>query len=318
MIITYLLIVLYDRNYRVITILWSPFRVMLSLFKQLIDAFATFLFLSNIRFLSVSFEILYVGTEFQLHRDKVVRQHPLFLSPDVEYFGNEHLPYAILAIITLLIFVVPPIALLFLYPFSFFQKFLNLFPIRWYVLHTFMDSFQGCYRNRTQRGARDCRWFSSLFFALRFCHYILTFAVQESVIEHLIAASVMVFVLIGLARWQPFKSSYAHLNMINIAFLASITLMSINWSALRYTYYVSPSYTSGLIFVQMLLSMAPVFYVIGVLSYVTYKKTKVLVRYLKLGIEGGAEESDDLLPHRIDNSGQYPRENLADFTAQAN
>ena len=65
MIIAYLLIVLYDKNYRVITIMWRPFEVLFNIFKRnltfntsLIDAFSTFFLLSNIKFLSVSFDLL--------------------------------------------------------------------------------------------------------------------------------------------------------------------------------------------------------------------------------------------------------------------
>ena len=76
MIITYLLVVLHDRNYRVITIMWKPFRVMCSLFRRnwnvrtsIIDAFATFFFLSNIKFLSVSLDFLIPTQVFWLYPD---------------------------------------------------------------------------------------------------------------------------------------------------------------------------------------------------------------------------------------------------------
>ncbi len=46
-------------------------------------------------------------------------------------------------------------------------KDLNLFPVRWYVLHTFVDSLQGFYKNGTEPGTRDCRWFASVFFIIR-------------------------------------------------------------------------------------------------------------------------------------------------------
>ena len=54
MIISYQLIVLYDRNCRVVTIMWRPFQVLLSHLKRnwnirtsIIDAFSTFFLLSN-------------------------------------------------------------------------------------------------------------------------------------------------------------------------------------------------------------------------------------------------------------------------------
>ena len=57
----------------------------------------------------------------------------LYFDATFVYFGRDHLPYAILALVMLLVFVILPMLLLFLYPFRWFQ---NLFPFRWYVLHT--------------------------------------------------------------------------------------------------------------------------------------------------------------------------------------
>ena len=35
------------------------------------------------------------------------------------------------------------------------------------MLHVFMDSFQGCYKDGTEPGTRDCRWFSAVPFIIR-------------------------------------------------------------------------------------------------------------------------------------------------------
>ena len=65
MALSYALITLYDRNIRVLVIIWRPFRGVFSLFRKnwdirtsLIDSFATFLFLSNVKFLSVAYDLL--------------------------------------------------------------------------------------------------------------------------------------------------------------------------------------------------------------------------------------------------------------------
>ena len=62
MVLSYVLIDLYDRNFRLLVILWKPF---LSLFRRnweirtsVIDAYATFFLLSNVKFLSASFDLL--------------------------------------------------------------------------------------------------------------------------------------------------------------------------------------------------------------------------------------------------------------------
>ena len=120
----------------------------------------------------MSFDLLVPVRVYELHQDHYNYSLGLFYAADIEYFGSEHLPYGILAIIMCLFFVILPVATLALYPFGFFQRFLNLFPVRWCIfIHTFMDAFQGCYKDGTEPGTRDCRWFSSVYF---FCSLYYT------------------------------------------------------------------------------------------------------------------------------------------------
>ena len=79
----------------------------------------------------------------------------LYCSPSIRYFGDEYLPYAILAVIILALLVFVPIIILFLYTFLIFQKFLSLFPFNWHFLHAVVDSVQGCYKDGTEPGTFD-------------------------------------------------------------------------------------------------------------------------------------------------------------------
>ena len=101
----------------------------------------------------------------QLNSNK--RQLALYYSPSVLYFGDEHRPYAILATSILTIFVTIPTVIFILYPCRFFQKFLSLFSINWHFLHAFVDSFQGCYKDGTEPGTLDCRWFSVIMLIVK-------------------------------------------------------------------------------------------------------------------------------------------------------
>ncbi len=119
MIVSYLLIVLYDKNYRVINVMWRPFKILFSLFRKkwdirtsVIDAFATFFLLSNIKFFSVSFDLLVPIPVYELHHDHYNYTWGLYYSGDIEYFGPEHLPYGILDILVSMVCVVFPIVIL--------------------------------------------------------------------------------------------------------------------------------------------------------------------------------------------------------------
>ena len=69
----------------------------------------------------------------------------VYYNATINYFSEQHLPYAILAITVLILFTILPILLLCLYPRQCIQKFLNFCGQRCAVLHTFMDTFQDCY-----------------------------------------------------------------------------------------------------------------------------------------------------------------------------
>ena len=175
MAITYASITLYDRRFKPLALIGRPVTSLFSRFNSsldnvktsTIDAFATFMLLSNVKFLSVCFDLLaplkVVDTENNSFR------WALFYDASISYFSPEHLPYAIPAFIVLVIFVIFPILILIFYPFSFFQKCLTIFPRQLQMaLFIFLDSFQGCYRDGTEAGTWDCRWFSAIPFITRF------------------------------------------------------------------------------------------------------------------------------------------------------
>ena len=230
MIISYLLIVLYDRNYRVVSMLFRPFLALFSLFKKnwdirtsVIDAFTSFFLLSNVKFLSVSFDLLVPTKVYHLHGDHYNITWALYYAGDIEYFGKEHLPYGILAIAVSFIFLILPVAILALYPFGFFQKFLNLFQFRWYILHTFVDSFQGWYKDGTEPGTRDYRYFSIGYILLRYFCFLLYGITLDGTYFPLCGLICLLFTLV-LVLTQPYKEAVSHHIKTSRAFLILFTM----------------------------------------------------------------------------------------------
>ena len=176
-IITYSLVELHNRNCKLVVCLWKPFHICFARFQRqwniqtsLIQAFVSFLLLSSIKFLSVSFDFL-VPVHIYNIQGKSLEPY-LYIDGTVEYFGKQHLPYTILAIVVLSIFIILPLLLLCLYPCICFQKILNACKLRCQALHIFMDAFQGCYKNGTD-GTRDCRYFSAMYLLMRICFFIV-------------------------------------------------------------------------------------------------------------------------------------------------
>ena len=245
MVLSYILIDMYDRNFRILVILWKPFLTFFSLFRRnweirtsVIDAYATFFLLSNVKFLSASFDLLVPVKVYQLSSFIGLNYTwRLYYDATIPYFGENHLPYAILAIVTLFIFVLTPVVLLLLYPFRWFQKLLNAFPFRWYILHTFMDSFYGCYKNGTEPGTHDCRWFVSLFYIVRILIFLIGLFTLNSM-YYIMGSMCLVSFAILMINICPFKTNFSHYTDINVIFiilLAScyVTVVGINDASFR-------------------------------------------------------------------------------------
>ena len=323
MAVTYLLTVLYD-NYKIVAILWRPFRRVSSLFGRnwniktsVIDAFGTFLLLSNMKFLSASFDLLVLTHVYQLHPTYHNVTTKLYYAPDVDYFGKEHLPYATLAIICLSIFSIFPVLLLILYPCSCFQKLLNRLHVRWFILRTLMDSFQGCYKDGTETGTRDCRWISSIYFLTGFTLFT-AYTFSLSITSFNIGTIIFILVAVTFMVAQPYKSSVYHYNVINAFFNATIAITSTCVSGA----YISAFYRSQNIFfyVAFLLCLSPVIYTALFVLYKILPRRRTILQLLsklkawKRGYvrlqESGEEEQ---LCDRINNPAAYPSKNLSTF-----
>ena len=266
MIISYLLIVLYDRQVPVIVTIWKPLNKVLVTFRKswdirtsVLDSFATFFFLSYIKILNVTTDILIPTQIFQLSSKK--SKFGVYYSPTVSYFGDQHLPYAILAIILFTLFVSVPTIIFTLYPYQYFQKFLSLIPINWHFLHAFVDSFQGYYKDGTEPGTLDCRWFSVpmlLIWPLFFIIYGLTL----SIMFYTYSLVILLILLIAMINIQPLKRIGPHYPLINIIiFISLICFFEIAILA-KATYRTIVSYhaIATLIIIEILASTIPLTY----------------------------------------------------------
>jgi hypothetical protein len=128
---------------------------------SLIEAFATFILLSYVKIISTSFNII-MPTRLYNVSGQVVGLY-MYYNGSLEYFGRDHLPYAVLSIFMFTIFNLMPLILLCLYPCRCFQSCLNCCRLNSQVLRTFMDAFQGCYKFEPY----DCRYWAAFYLFLR-------------------------------------------------------------------------------------------------------------------------------------------------------
>ena len=130
-----------------------------------IKAFVTFLILSYVKLLSVSFDLLVYVNVYNSSGENVGAY--LFYDASIKYFSREHFPYAIIAILVVITFIVLPLIFSLLHPLRCFSRCIGRLP----SLCIYLDSFQGYYKDGTD-GTHDCCWFHH-FISLLELHYLL-------------------------------------------------------------------------------------------------------------------------------------------------
>ena len=291
MALTYMLIGLHDSNYKLFVILGNPFRAFFSTFRRnwdirtsTVDAFATFLILANMKCLIVCFDLLvpvkvYHFVTPELH---VNYTWQLYYDATVPYFSAAHLPYAILAIAMLLIFVITPTLVIIAYPIKMCHKCFIILPHRSQIfLHTFMDSFQGCYKDGTEHGTRDCRWFSSLLLILRFILISMYAYILDS-LYYPYAAMVLVITAMITIVADPFKTHLSHLSSIMAIFILFIAALyacalGLNMAEIKNNFVTSNVFQ----FLILLVAVLPLLYVLVLILLWVFSHMKFGLNFIK-------------------------------------
>ena len=227
---TYLLVTMYDRQYRVVVWMWRPVQRCVNYHRHtwnirtsLIEIFATFILFSYVKILGVSVKILSFTTSHDVAGNKLKDYYTL-LDGNIKYFGSAHLPYALLAIGISSVFVILPFLLLAVYPCRCFHKCLNYCGLRSQTLHVFMDAFQGSYKTEPH----DLRYFSAFYPLLR-----LLMAVQFQIfpsITMLFTSGILFLAASAIvAIFQPYKVN-AH-NKIDIVLMMLLGMYFVSYHA---------------------------------------------------------------------------------------
>jgi hypothetical protein len=161
-VIAYVGIELHDRNYRIVVYLTIPVKSFFRLFHRnwnpkttILNTFGTFILLAYSKLIFVSINLLFAVYTYDSSGEPIPNSTVLLFDTNVKFLHSEHIPYVILALSIIFIFVLPPPLLLLFYPTRFFRKLLRSCGFkRWDVLTFIMDIFQGWYKDGTE-GTRD-------------------------------------------------------------------------------------------------------------------------------------------------------------------
>ena len=164
---------LYDRHFKLLVLFSYPIRKVFSYFHaswdprtNILNVYITFFLLSYTKLLFASISLLVAVNTYNKRGE--ITSTVLLYDPSIIFFSAEHIPYVILAMSTILTFILLPACVLLFYPTRFFRKCISLsgFKRTQVILNHIMDIFQGWYKDGTE-GSRDYRYLSTLSLVLR-------------------------------------------------------------------------------------------------------------------------------------------------------
>lgn len=239
--------------------------------SSIINVFSTFLLLSYNKLISTHTDLLVFTEPFDEKGEKIGKY--LYYDSASKYFQDEHLPYGILALVMATTCTILPFVILCLYPMKHFQKCLQFFRIKWHGLNIFFDSFAGCYKDGTEPGTRDCRYFAAMFLLLRISTY-LTISITSITSAIALNGTITVLFMAAFGACQPYREKFAIYNKITGIILANMTAIYIVLLGIWLSKSTTTNYHANIgLWILGVLVIMPQVYIVGVTMKWLYRIT---------------------------------------------
>ena len=274
MALAYIVVELHGSGFKPLLIAWKPFHRFFARFRRqwgiqtfILDAFVTFFFLSTTKLFSVSYSLLAFTKVFK--RDGKVYSLNLYYDPSMKYFSKQHLPYAMIAITILTVFIAFPSSLLLCYQCKAYRKCLTKCQIRGSTMDEFVDAFQKYYKDGSN-GTWDCRWFPGFYILMKSLVYLTYGVTFSSVVFYFLITYWYVIFSVVVLIVEPYKEQYSEFNIICAALLLWHALLSAclandsTWFSLLTSYHP----------ITIVLCFIPFLYIIAVIVYPFIKRVK--------------------------------------------
>ena len=313
-VITYACIELHAHNCRPIVVLWKPFHKCFARLRRswdaktsIIDAFASFILMSYVKFAAICFD-LSLDTKLRTPEGNEIKT-VLYYQGTIEFFGREHLPFVLVSLMILIMFVLLPPLILILYPLKCCQRYMGSYHRRFRALHIFVESFQGCYKDGTN-GTRDCRYFSVVYMFVRVA---ILFVYALTLSSYYFAMGSMLFILTAIAVFviRPYKKDiYNVADSVLLLTLAMWYLTILSYTAQEFRYFVVS------VVLSFLLAIVPLVYITIVLIHWIYLnkaaqkiwkmvRSATCHRELQTDLDESNSETASVFPDRILNPQNY-------------
>ena len=220
-IISCILMELHARNYRIVGILWKPFKIILSKANitavtsdAVFHAFASFIFLSNISVMFTTYQI--VNSVKVWNSTGQFQKRVLYTDPTIQL--NTSVPYVLIAVVFLIFISLIPSLLLCIYPtrlYRYLSRFLSA--RKRLAITAFAEALHSCFKDGLN-GTRDYRALAgaTLFFAILVVaikYFLINGLYMVMYLYHIIKVILWMILVCIVSYVKPCKSSVANISL---------------------------------------------------------------------------------------------------------
>ena len=270
---------------------------------SIVDGLSAFLMLCYFQCSVITFYIL---TPITLRGTGGIKNRtvPFFLG-DLEYFGSGHLPYAIPAVLCLVVVMLPPPCILLLEPIATKLFSLHIWPesvkqvynkLRFKFM-PFLDSFQASFKDKY-------RFFAGLYFAYRVLIPLVYLSFRETHLTSYISVEILIFFIVFLhVLFRPYKVLWHNLleSAIFVILLFINTITIFNYTTALWRYHDILKEIKDLVWLQVLTIFFPLIYLAGYTIVSAYRNIKLCMKgYQRVATTPDASYTDSMgFPARL-------------------
>ena len=220
-IITYILMELHARNYRIIHIFWKPFSLFVNKLKitsvtsdAVMHAFATFILLSAST-ISYNAVIVYNYTAVYRSTDGTTYKQVMYNDPTITAFSHEHTLYGVLAVVPFIVLVLIPSLLLCVYPTRIYGRLSQFVSARKRLAITaFVEALNNCFKDGLN-GTRDYRALAGGITTAVFVGGIIKIILEKTLVINSMFAGILTLTFISLVIFyvSPCKKTIANFSL---------------------------------------------------------------------------------------------------------
>ena len=248
-IITWILMELHARNYRIIQILWKPFSIVVNKLKitavtsdAVIHAFATFILLSAT---TLSYTVMTVFKHTPVYRstDGTLYKQVLYYDPTITTLSHKHFIYIVLAVVPFILLVLIPSLLLCVYPTRIYGCLSRFISARKRLAITaFAEALNNCFKDGLN-GTRDHRTLAGFITGVAIVGGTVIILIIETTPIQSSTASLLIWIFFSLIIFyvRPCKLTIANLSLGYHFLVTGLLCFAVQW----WKYY--PSIQTGVL-----------------------------------------------------------------------